>query len=1144
MPHAFLPKRKASTGNRFRDPAIPGVWDDRRTKIEPNQLDSLADGLEIPEEPQRIYSIPDAWARALLFDRALYNSEHKLHAAVLGEWRGLLAMIGLKERRNFQGLSVRPVTLGESRPNSFASVLGELLPRDVDMLSAESNWKSFHILRWQLPPFAHNHERAFGFTSPMTLVATGADYAGLIGADEVPWFDGHRLEDPCTHLAGRERKALAEWILGISKALTKVVTQGYRKGKITALISDFARQLDSTAKAPETLDDVVSTTMRMNFNDGIYLVLDRPLKGETLSASDVEIVTKGVETVTKDGEAIVKKNPIAYYLIEPSLAQQWQVPAKEIAIYGDVSLATADRYIGTGITSGKFKEDHQWCTAGFFFEDRMIYSRDGAGAFPGCLPLASAGDAKKRSVVLPLREDVLKLFTAKELQANFSISWLPNGGATCYFRLRLTGAGGKPESCRIQKTYTEAEMVPVEDLPLVCIWPDFRFKTLKWQIYYTFELWTSKTRDELKVKPWSDEERVPTANRFHNLDGRHFELSYTKNYPEALICTTPFVDLDNHREDTAKGLLLLDQPKLEDPPSTAKVTLGVDFGSTGSDIYQRLGKGLPKALVFKNRLRQITGFDTTRFKQFTRELFIPARDWPTDEILSVFQDFGDPPVVNEGASPRMEVRDGHVLFAEDPRAFFTGDRRRIKSNLKWGDKRERIAAKDFLRQLSIQSAAEIAVQGCTEADFRYSYPTAFSDGDIANLDGIWDGIVNALEEQTGLVFHLNPKYLDPVTKEEMEADNREAITATRFFCDFTGNGEQMDIAGGAITVDIGGGTTDMAIWRKGELVSHSSILFAGRDIFLAPLAKYPGVLNEIDKRVPIDELLKGDDKDSAFYAHLDAIISKHGEELIKGLADQPEGKVPELLAILEIGLCGIAYYAGLLTRRVVAAKEFVPGRRIVIFAGGNGSKIFRWCALGKLSERSEIHRRFAAAFLAGADLKKKPEEQASQGAASAVPKIIIQLSQKPKSEVAFGLVCQDTPLSVKDDFATSIAGEEYVVGDDPETGKREWNNAPAAEEIRKRIVRVNRDFPFFQRFLESIDESFEEETMKDLLDRLAGDVDRRLSQLAVDVAAVQGKEKKKNTRKREETLLRNEPIFIIALKAYLEVRIKEWARRA
>ena len=356
-----------------------------------------------------------------------------------------------------------------------------------------------------------------------------------------------------------------------------------------------------------------------------------------------------------------KTNAPLCYLIEPSLVQQWQRDAKEIVIYGDVNLATADRYIGSGNVAGQFSGGQQWCTAGFFFQNRLIYLRDGGAAFPGCLPVSSAGDARKRSVVLPLTEDALRLFTAKELQESFSISWLPNGGATCYLRLQLKTSDGKGKVCRIQRTYTEAEMVLVEDLPLICIWPDFRLETVNWQTYYTFEQWPTKTReelikkpwDELSVKPWSDDEREPASNRDQTLDGRHFQVSYTKNYPEALICSTPYTDLDNHKQDTAYGLLLVNRPELQAPPPAPKMTVGVDFGSTGSDIYQRTGNGDPKPLIFKNRLRKITGFATTQFNMFTRERFIPARDWPADEILSVFQDFGDP---KDGSGARMVVQ--------------------------------------------------------------------------------------------------------------------------------------------------------------------------------------------------------------------------------------------------------------------------------------------------------------------------------------------------------------------------------------------------------------------------------------------------------------------------------------------------------
>ena len=432
-----------------------------------------------------------------------------------------------------------------------------------------------------------------------------------------------------------------------------------------------------------------------------------------------------------------------------------------------------------------------------------------------------------------------------------------------------------------------------------------------------------------------------------------------------LICSTPYTDLDMQKQDQATGLLLVSRPEPLAPPRMGRITLGVDFGSTGSDIYQRF-KSDPKPVVFQNRLRQITGFDATQFKRFTRELFIPARDWPADEILSVFHDFGDP---KEGPNARAAVRDGHVLFADDPRTFIFGDRNRVKSNLKWGDRGEKIAARDFLKQLCLQAAAEVAVQGCTTADLRYSYPTAFSYTDIADLDATWDRIAQQMETQTGIQVQLNPPYTDPESGEVKPGEYREAINATKFFCDYTGNGKRLDISGGAITLDIGGGTTDMAVWNDFKLISQSSVVFAGRDIFLAPLRRKPGILAEIDPRVPIDELLKAGDKDAAFDAQLDAIIAKHGTELIDGLSLQTdEDKFQGLLSILETGLCGIGFYAGLLTRRAQDAKKFSAGRRIAIFAGGNGSKIFRWCALGKLSERSEIHKRLANAFLTAANL--------------------------------------------------------------------------------------------------------------------------------------------------------------------------------
>ncbi|HZI56696.1 MAG TPA: hypothetical protein VFF39_07960, partial [Verrucomicrobiae bacterium] len=126
MSHSFLPKRKSGLENGFPDPPTISVWDERPR----NHLEVLGKAIDVASTGHRIHSIPDPWARVILFDRALYNSGHLLHKAIQGEWRGLLAILGLRERRNFAGLSARDVMLDavHAAPGSFSLVVAQLRP--------------------------------------------------------------------------------------------------------------------------------------------------------------------------------------------------------------------------------------------------------------------------------------------------------------------------------------------------------------------------------------------------------------------------------------------------------------------------------------------------------------------------------------------------------------------------------------------------------------------------------------------------------------------------------------------------------------------------------------------------------------------------------------------------------------------------------------------------------------------------------------------------------------------------------------------------------------------------------------------------------------------------------------------------------
>jgi hypothetical protein len=1079
MSHPFLPKRKSGTENQFALPTSPGKWEERPH----THLEQLASAIEIPPTNSKIYSVPDPWARAILFDRALFDDTHALHQTTLGEWRGALALIGLKERRGMDGMSVTKVDLKQMGQvqGSFASVLERLMPQDNDRLAVDSDWQQFYLMRWKL--YDHLRARAFAITSPLTLVCAGADYAGVLPTS-IPWYDGRVLSDPTSHLSNRERVALAEWLRVLVQKIS-VGANSQRRGWVIDHLKQFAGEL---AKVPEPNEKDVLSDRSLGFSHGVYRVLDRPRRKETGTVTDVAIVP----TVT---------SAPTYLLIDPAMEHQLNEQAREIVVYGDISLALSDSFTRSGKTSDIITPGINWCTPDFFFTETLVYEAEGTGAFPGCMKVEFSGDPRKRSIMLPLSADALRLFTPRSLAQSFRVDWQPDGSAVCRLQLTLRSSQGLERPYTIQKIYTDDDMERIGHLPMVCIWPDFRLDS--WKTYFLFQMWFG-TQDELSVRPWSAAEPDPEPARRLNLENSRFQVYRTTRHPEVLICETPFYSRKRQREWSAPGLLLLELPPLRPPSEQSPVLLGIDFGSTGTNVYQCIDGQKPEPVLFKSRIQQVTDADPAHFKLFSRDLFLPAVERLAKNILSVYHDFGDP---DGGENDRMVLRDGHILYLDDPGEFDPKERNRVKSNLKWGGERERLVAKDFLKQLCLQAAAEMVVQGVRTVDLRFSYPTAFSAEDLQRFRVNWNLIPNTIKQYSGLQITVNDR----------KVDNCEAMAATRFFSEHTGNA---DITGGAITIDIGGGTTDLALWNNLELYSHSSIRFAGRDIFLAPLRKKPGLLQEIEPRIRLDRLQKGQ-QDAAFNAHLDAIVARHGDDLISVLPiKEARPNVRGFLRLLETGLCGVGFYAGLMVRRAVEKKLIDKSgiESISVFAGGNGCKIFEWCALGEFSDESPIHDQFSKALQSGADWPGL--------------RIHIERSLYPKAEVAFGLVSSPLRLDKREDFAADMSGEQFRIGKD-DAGKRTWDQAPTWSDIKARSIAVDRELPVFRQFLDSIDVTLN----SGALDKIRGSIDLAYKKEASDIEQQMSKDR----NLKGENLLRKEPIFILALKKFLEMEMEEWA---
>src|SRR2546421_1310485 len=203
MTHPILPKLKPDHNVRTFKEA--GEWDVRTR----DALDKLSSGLKVDPIETEINSIPDMWARPMLFEMALSNAQHVLHKRILGEWRGLLALLALKEVAGLSRLTVTQVTLplvlpakddeppeDEATQRDFLRTLAKLLPESS--LATDTTWRTLYIFLFNGQPI--------GMTSPTTLVAKAADYLNRISSQEVSWYSGTHLKDPVSVLPPRQRE--------------------------------------------------------------------------------------------------------------------------------------------------------------------------------------------------------------------------------------------------------------------------------------------------------------------------------------------------------------------------------------------------------------------------------------------------------------------------------------------------------------------------------------------------------------------------------------------------------------------------------------------------------------------------------------------------------------------------------------------------------------------------------------------------------------------------------------------------------------------------------------------------------------------------------------------------------------------------
>jgi len=717
---------------------------------------------------------------------------------------------------------------------------------------------------------------------------------------------------------------------------------------------------------------------------------------------------------------------------------------------------------------------------------------------------------------------VLDYFNLDDLISRISFE-KTNDGILLRFKLTLQGIKDKGTEFTIKREYhlSEKELQPIEQIPVVEIWPNF--KAIDWSAYYTYYSHQkgARTLDALPLSPGAiviSQSSKLVKCKTPKIGERFERINQITKFPEAFNCT---FDLPNTSlkkfETTNAGLIFLKQPEPRQQPKDWKI--GIDFGTTGTNVFYTEGESSPRRFLFEDLFIHVTSSSDEDLEDTIFYRFVAGKN-AIAPFLTIYHDFQ---IANPDEALLRPVLDGHIFFKNINTELDIKDES-IHTNLKWGTSREdRKRAVSFLTQLALQCAAQAAKHGAKSISWRYSFPTAFSPGEIQYYHQAWNKIISITNNLTGL---FPEKAEDAKQAATALFSKTESIASGQFFADNRDITTEVPFGEKGICIDIGGGTSDISIWHENKLRWQASIRFAGRDTLMKIFFQNPIFLELLEKErkkeVTLLQELADSNEINKFNAQLDVLLKERGATWLSNLwSIGGEVSLKGFLQLVALALSGIAFYVGQVLKALAKNSNF-PDEIPNLFIGGNGARMFDWLVGGeKFTARSPIGSLFKTMLINGSEFKI--DDHTFQ----------ICTSPEPKSEVAYGLVSDVRKLvgTEQQYIPEMIAGEVFI-----ENGEQKnWYSSLTVEKLHKGIGKPDH-LEQFQKFLDTFNGFVKLPANKDIIKPIREDkplLFNCIQHLAGYLTDNQG---------RELDDIHVEPLFIIVLKHFLDNKINQWAQ--
>lgn len=1083
-----------------------------------NTLANLVDSLKVAANSEsQISSIPDVWARPALYEIILLNDKHPLHEKYKQEWRGILAIMALRKLRNFDGIQLQTVDLPEAgkikdSDPAFLKVVARSLPDTYKKEQNDQTLKAGQSAKIQIITYGHI-PLAISWPSILLCPALNLEENRI---RDVAWWKQDGINNPLPDLSSDEKNSLYSWIENV---INNIQDNDQLMKLLVPYRDDIKRDLGENFVPGYQLNSRAGSSLGIT---GACSVIDAPIIG---IADDSFLDKSNVHLIKRK-----KSGAKELLILSMDIEKQWNMNASDIIVGGYVT-AGAVLPKATGVILDKQRlgdvdltEYHaEVRMADEFFTDKLAVIYLGINAFPNALNnKVLEYNGAKINVVLPIKKELLNYLDGAYIAKHVSIT-VVNDGIEAVLELPVSGINGKEKFLIAKKIYKidseNSEIVEYDTVPLIQVWPNFIFAEAdKWKAYYTY--YDGCDQYTFYATPvWNQNEK-----RFIQRHVTDAEIRRGDVFPEAFACAAPVERNSGAEEFLDLGLILLKMPEPQisnSPNKTCKI--GIDFGTTNTIAYIAINNDTPEVIQFKDRMFYVANNDPEGLnaigRQSLRQNFISPSDQPNGSSTSIKTMFHTHYGRLNGDIDQTLFR-GNIYYLDDSNNI-SDDKSILESihtdDMKWGEAEGIENMQGFLMQLCVQCMAEAVCSGANNVEWTYSYPSSFSKARIRQYQNNWKGRIFKEIQKISSVSVTSPQ------------SQTESDSIAEYFVEDMG----ATIKRGIICLDIGGGSTDIAVWQGNEntIQNQASLRFAGRNILndylwnrqknscflFAQLknsdAKFNGQLDKLSAVRNKHE----------FDLQLEAILKYYEQSIFEALPSKCcTADIAAMIRDISFALSGIFFYAGILTgylRKTGAYKEqeLLPN----CYVGGNASKLLDWAAEGQFDKDSMINDVFKACFMQGVGVA---QTDATYGKVFDIIK-----TNHPKQEVAYGLVCDS--LSGENKKAANsdvIAGEKFIV----EKNEHVDADVITAEDILG-TVQIDRTCPpVFNKFLKTFNHEMKSmgyETIR-LGDKDFINICSTVNQNLVD---------KCNKANGDEDEIELEPLFIMILKIVFEYLSKK-----